>query len=56
MSKATVAVHRATDGTRLYRVSSLTNSKKLYFTTDELADLVRQAQTVLRGTDHACSS
>jgi len=51
VSQPKVDVHRAGDGTRLYRVSTPTNSKRLVFTEDELADLIRQAQTVLRGTD-----
>lgn len=51
MSAARVDVHLSGDGTRLYRVSTQTNSKKLFFTEAELADLVRQAQTVLRGTN-----
>jgi hypothetical protein len=52
MSAARVDVHRAADGARLYRVSSLTNSKKLFFTAEELADLIRQAETVLKAPAH----
>jgi hypothetical protein len=48
-----VCPYVAADGTRLFRVSTATNSKKLYFTPAELRDLVKQANLALGGAvDH----
>jgi hypothetical protein len=56
VSAAKVDIHLAANGTPMYRVSSTTNSKKLFFTEAELADLARQIKVVLEARSHASAT